>query len=205
MFLQKNTQTEKPILTSLTADCRRTFSQITIPINRSDVNDEWQWTVSIFTWDLLSQWPLKFIFLSVQGWGFFNYFFFMWEIFVWQGRGKNYTNFSGGRNPPHMQENTKFFLQNEETIALLWHTVHIVIMSLWSLKKQRGGGDHKHLAFISVITSRWLNYGTCQYDKGMWQLKRRCKMLLSLCQYATVKRNVTTWCQIIWLKKALLH
>lgn len=45
----------------------RTFSQITIPINRSDVNDERQWTVSIFTWDLLSQWPFKFIFCLYRG------------------------------------------------------------------------------------------------------------------------------------------
>lgn len=141
--------------------------------------------------------------MSVQG--FFNCFFFVWEIFVWQGSGKNRINFSRARNSPHMQENTKFFLQNEETIALMWHTVHIVIMSLWSLKKQRRGGDHKHLAFISVITSRWLNYSSWQYDKGMWQLKRRCKMLLLLCQYATVKRNVTTWCQIILLNKEQMH
>lgn len=141
--------------------------------------------------------------MSVRG--FSNYFVSMWETFVWQGSGKNHINFTTARNSPHMQENTKFFLQNEETIALMWHTVHIVIMSLWSLKKQRGGGDHKHLAFISVITSRWLNYGSSQYNKGMWQLKRRCKMLLSLCQYATVKRNMTTWCQIMLLNKTLCH
>jgi len=30
----------KPILTNLTADCGRTFSQITTPINRPNVNDE---------------------------------------------------------------------------------------------------------------------------------------------------------------------
>lgn len=181
--------------------CKRTFSQITIPINRSDVNDEWQWTVSIFTWDLLCQWPFKFIFCLYRV--FSNSFFFMWEIFVWRAVAKIALSLVEPGIHPTCRK-TKFFLQNEETLALMWHTVHIVIMSLWSLKEQRGGGEHKHLAFISDITSRWLNYGRSQYARGMWQLKRRCKMLLSLCQYATVKRNITTWCQIILLNKTLL-
>lgn len=114
--------------------------------NRSDVNDEWQQTGSIWTWDLLFQWPFKFIFCLYRVF-FLIIFLFMSETFVWQGSGKIPINFTRARNSPHMQENTKFFLQNKGTTALTWHTVPGVIKSLWSLKKKK---------IMRGITYTWL-------------------------------------------------
>lgn len=83
----------------------------------------------------------------------------MLEIFVWQNGGKIPINFTRARNSSHMQENMKFFIQNEETVALLWHTVHIVITTLLScffFQEGARGWNHIQLAFMYAIASRWI-------------------------------------------------
>lgn len=140
MFLWKNTQTEKPILTNLTADCGRAFSQIITHINRSDVNDEWQWPVSICTWELLSQWPFKFIFCLYRV--FLIIFLFMWEIFVWQGSGKFPINFTRARNSPHMHK--IFSSKWRDSSIHVTHCSHCcnIPLKLKKKKKKEEGGSH---------------------------------------------------------------
>lgn len=116
--------------------CKRTFSQITIPINRSDVNDEWQWTVSILTWALLCANDLLSLFFVCTG--FFQIIFSSCEKSLSDKAVAKIALILVEPGIHPIPRKTKFFLQNEETLALMWHTVHIVIMSLWSLKTQRG-------------------------------------------------------------------
>lgn len=129
---QKNTQTEKPVLTNpaswLWKDFLPNYS------SHQQIRCKWWMTMDCFHFvleicflnDLLS------LFCCRCRVGFFNFSLHVRNL--WQGSGKIPINFARARNLPHMQGNSKFFIQNEGTAALMRHIVHIVIISLWSLK-----------------------------------------------------------------------